>query len=64
MDIPAKINVPDYVYRFYSHAADNIAGCTTEQLMADALSAYAALLNEDVMKDRNAAIEADTKSRQ
>lgn len=63
MDISAKIKVPDYVYRFYQQAADNIAGRSTEQIMADALTAYAALLNEDVMKDRNAAIEADTRSR-
>ena len=56
MDIPAKIKVPEYVYRFYRNAAQNVAGLTTEQIMADALSAYAAVLSDAVKKDRQAAI--------
>ena len=61
MDMPITIKVPDYVYRFYRQAAENIADRNTEQIMADALSAYAALLNEDMMKARNAAITNENK---
>lgn len=61
MDMPITIKVPDYVYQFYRQAAENIADRNTEQIMADALSAYAALLNEDMMKARNAAIKNENK---
>ena len=57
MDIPANIHVPDYIYNFYQNAAKNIANQTPEQTMADALSAYAAILSKDIMKARQADIE-------
>ena len=59
MDIPATIQVPEYVYRFYQSAAKNIANQTTEQLMADALSAYASILSDSVMKYRQKSISAE-----
>lgn len=53
MDIHAQINIPEYVYNFYRDAARSIAGKTTEQIIADALTAYAAMLSKDVMTIRN-----------
>ena len=52
MDIMVKVTVPQYVYRFYMQASQHIANSSTEELMADALSAYAGLLSEDVAKER------------
>ena len=59
MDISANIKVPDYVYQFYRQAAENIAGTSTEQIMADALMAYATILSAEVRKTRNALITED-----
>ena len=57
MDVTAKLRVPDYIYKFYQNAARNIANQTTEQTMADALSAYAAMLSKDVRQGRQSDIE-------
>ena len=51
MDILVKLTVPDYVYRFYADASDYVFDCTAEDLMADALSAYAGLLSDAVSKE-------------
>ena len=56
MDIPTWIPVPENIYNFYQKAAKHIANQTTEQIMADALSAYAAILSKDIRKDRQATI--------
>lgn len=60
MDIHTQINIPEYIYNFYSDAARSIAGKTTEQIMSDALTAYAAMLNKDVMTIRNNAIRKES----
>ena len=52
MNIMVKVTVPQYVYRFYKQAAQHIANSSTEQLMSDALSAYAGLLSKEVAKER------------
>ncbi|MDO5154112.1 MAG: hypothetical protein Q4D50_12260 [Eubacteriales bacterium] len=52
MDIPVKLTVPNYIYRFYEEASRHVANCTTEDIMADALSAYAGLLSEEISKER------------
>lgn len=52
MDIMVKLTVPSYIYRFYSNASAHVADCTTEDIMADALSAYAGLLSDEVSKER------------
>ncbi|MGN0976848.1 MAG: hypothetical protein ACI4PH_02230 [Faecousia sp.] len=53
MDIMVKLTVPNYVYRFYQQASQHVANCTTEEIMADALSAYAGLLSDKVSKERH-----------
>lgn len=50
MDIPAKITVPDYIYRFYADASRCISGRTAEDVMADALTAYAGLLSREIAR--------------
>lgn len=52
MDVLIKLTVPNYIYRFYEDASRHVAGGTAEDVMADALSAYASLLNKDVNKKR------------
>lgn len=52
MDILVKLTVPNYIYRFYREASQHVANCTTEDIMADALSAYAGLLSEEISKER------------
>ena len=53
MDIYIKLTVPNYVYRFYKDASQHIAGSSAEELMADALCAYAGLLNKEVAREWN-----------
>ena len=52
MDRIVRITVPDYVYRFYADASTHIFNSTVEDLMADALSAYAGLLSNVAYKER------------
>ena len=59
MDILIKLTVPNYVYRFYRDASQHIAGSSAETVMADALCAYAGLLNEEVARQRNQANPED-----
>jgi len=48
MDMLIKLTVPGYIYRFYHDASRHVAGCSTEDIMADALCAYAGLINDDI----------------
>lgn len=57
MDIPVKLTVPNFVYDFYQAAAKHVADCSAEKIMADALSAYAGLLSEDIAKEREDSLE-------
>lgn len=52
MDVIVKITVPQSIYRFYSQASRYVANYTAEEIMADALSAYAGLLSRDIAKAR------------
>ena len=52
MDILIKLSVPNYIYQFYKDASRHISGSSAEEVMADALSAYAGLLNKEVAKER------------
>lgn len=52
MDVIVKLTVPNYIYRFYRNSAQHICGSSPETVMADALSAYAGLLSEDIAKQR------------
>ncbi len=53
MDITVKLTVPNYIYRFYRNSSLHISGSSPERVMADALSAYAGLLSEDIAKQRS-----------
>ena len=50
MDMLIKITVPSYIYRFYNDASRHVAGSSAEEIMSDALCAYAGMLNEEVAK--------------
>jgi len=50
MEITAKLTLPDYIYRFYADASRCIHDRTAEQVMADALTAYAELLSRDIAR--------------
>lgn len=52
MDVLVKLTVPNYIYQFYDQASRHIADCSPEEVMADALSAYAGLLSEDISRER------------
>ena len=52
MDVYIKLTVPGYIYRFYSDASQHVAGSSAEDIMADALCAYAGMLNQDVAKQQ------------
>ena len=45
MDMLVRLTVPNDIYRFYRDASLYIADSTPEDVMADALSAYAAMLS-------------------
>lgn len=50
MDVSIKLTVPGYVYRFYQDASRHVAQSSPEDIMADALCAYAGLLNKEIAK--------------
>ncbi len=52
MDVYIKLTVPNYIYRFYRDAARHVAGSCAEDIMADALCAYAGLLNDEIAKQQ------------
>ena len=52
MDILIKLTVPGSIYRFYNQASAHIANSSTEEVMSDALCAYAKLLSEQVAQER------------
>lgn len=56
MHVMVKVTVPNYIYRFYTEAAHQVADCTPEAIMADALSAYAGLLSPEISKKRELAM--------
>ncbi|MBP3684738.1 MAG: hypothetical protein J6J12_07230 [Oscillospiraceae bacterium] len=55
MDILVKLSVPNFIYRFYKQASDHIADGSPEDIMSDALCAYAGFLSEDVAKQLQSA---------
>ena len=61
MDVLIKLTVPNYIYRFYRDASRHVAGQSAEQIMADALSAYAGLLSSEVAKEREHIFSDDIK---
>ena len=50
METRANIVLPDYIYRFYAEASHCIRGRTPEDVMADALTAYAGMLSRDIAR--------------
>lgn len=48
MDFIARITIPDYIYHFYANASHCIQEYTPEDVMADALIAYASMLSGEV----------------
>lgn len=45
MDVLVKVTLPGDIYRFYAGASAHIAGSSPEELLSDALTAYAELLS-------------------
>lgn len=58
MDIIVKVSVPNYIYQFYQQASRHIADCTPEEVMSDALSAYAELLSDEISKQRQKSLSS------
>lgn len=52
MDVYIKLTVPGYIYRFYQDASRHVAQSCPEDIMADALCAYAGLLNKEIAKQQ------------
>ena len=52
MKVLVRLTVPNYIYRFYNDSAQCIRDASAESVMADALSAYAGLLSEDIARKR------------
>ena len=48
MDILIKLTVPGYIYRFYEDASRHVADKDPQDIMTDALCAYAGLLDKDI----------------
>ena len=51
MNILVRLTVPNHIYKFYTNAAKHIANSTTEDIMADVLSAYAGLISKEIAKE-------------
>lgn len=47
MDIMVRITLPQSVYNFYHRASAFVVDSSPEQVMADALTAYAGMLTQD-----------------
>lgn len=52
MKVLVRLTVPNYIYRFYSDSAQCIRNASAESVMADALSAYAGMISEDIALQR------------
>ena len=50
METCTNISVPDFIYRFYAEASQCIQGSTPEDVMADALTAYAGMLSPEIAR--------------
>ncbi|MBQ3192741.1 MAG: hypothetical protein IJB59_04125 [Oscillospiraceae bacterium] len=50
MDILVKLTVSNTIYRFYREASAHIADSSPEDVMSDALTAYAGLLSQDISR--------------
>ena len=59
MDVPVKLTVPSCIYQFYGEAATHIADSSPEQVMSDALTAYAGLLSKDIARALTASPEPE-----
>ena len=53
MDVMIRLTVPAYIYRFYHDAAQHVVQSSAEAIMADALCAYAGLLDKEVAKQQH-----------
>ena len=62
MDRLVRLTVPSYIYRFYQQASTHVADSSTEDIMSDALCAYAGLLSEEVAKKREDIFKDSTSS--
>ncbi len=51
MDVIVKLTVSNRIYGFYRDAARNVAGSSAEEIMSDALSAYAGLISQEMAKE-------------
>ena len=53
MKIVTNIAIPYEVYCFYLKVSMNMVDCTTEDVMVDALTRYAAMISEEIMKNHD-----------
>ena len=53
MKIVTSIAIPHEVYCFYRKVAENMVDCTTEDIIVDALTRYAAMVTEEIMHNHD-----------
>ena len=51
MKIITNFAMPVDVYLFYQKVAQHMVNCTTEDVMVDALTRYAAMVSEEIAKN-------------
>ena len=50
MKVTVTVTVPEHIYRFYADASHCIHGRTPEDVIADALTAYAGMLSGEIAR--------------
>lgn len=63
MDVLVKVTLPGDIYRFYVGASTHIAGSSPEDILSDALTAYARLLKPDLHPVKAEENSSTSKSR-
>ena len=53
MKIVTNLAIPNEVYLFYLKIANNMENCTAEDVMADALTRYAADISQEILQNHS-----------
>ena len=64
MNVSVKLTVPDYIYQFYQEASRHVIQCGPEDIMADALCAYAGLLNKEIAQQQKTSDQSEAKKQE
>ena len=53
MKVVTNIAIPHEVYCFYQKVASHMQNCTVEDIIADALTRYAKMVSDEIVKNHN-----------